>query len=58
MNQIPIGMRMYAGNESKKPVISNMFDDLKRRNGVYGGTIRVADKGLNCLNNRVGPNPV
>ena len=51
-------MRMYAGNESKKPVISNMFDDLKRRNGVYGGTIRVADKGLNCLNNRVGPNPV
>lgn len=28
-NQIPIGMKMYPGNESEKPVIRNIIDDLK-----------------------------
>lgn len=28
-NQIPIGMKMYPGNESEKPIIRNIIDDLK-----------------------------
>ena len=50
-NQIPIGMKMYPGNESEKPVIRKVIDDLKRRNGIKGRTIQVADKGLNCSEN-------
>lgn len=50
-NQIPIGMKMYPGNESEKPVMRNVLDDLKQRNRISGRTIRVADKGLNCFNN-------
>lgn len=50
-NQIPIGMKMYPGNESEKPVIRNIIDDLKQRNHISGRTIQVADKGLNCFNN-------
>lgn len=50
-NQIPIGMKMYPGNESEKPVMRNILDDLKQRNHISGRTIRVADKGLNCFNN-------
>lgn len=50
-HQIPIGMKMYPGNESEKPVIRNIIDDLKRRNNIPGRTIQVADKGLNCINN-------
>lgn len=50
-NQIPIGMKMYPGNESEKPVMRNVLDDLKQRNHISGRTIRVADKGLNCFNN-------
>ena len=50
-NQIPIGMKMYPGNESEKPVIRNIIDDLKKRNNISGRTIQVADKGLNCFNN-------
>ena len=50
-SQIPVGMKMYPGNESEKPVIRNIIDDLKQRNHISGRTIRVADKGLNCLNN-------
>lgn len=49
--QIPIGMKMYPGNESEQPVIRTIIDDLKQRNHISGRTIRVADKGLNCLNN-------
>ena len=47
-NQIPISMKMYPGNESEKPVIRNIIDDLKQRNHISGRTIQVADKGLNC----------
>ena len=50
-NQIPIGMKLYPGNESEKPVIRNIIDDLKRRNSISGKTIHVADKGLNCAEN-------
>lgn len=50
-DQIPIGMKMYPGNESEKPVIRNVIDDLKQRNHVSGRTIQIADKGLNCINN-------
>lgn len=50
-DQIPIGMKMYPGNESEKPVIRNIIDDLKQRNHVSGRTIQIADKGLNCINN-------
>lgn len=50
-NQIPIGMKMYPGNESEKPVIREIIDDLKQRSHISGRTIQVADKGLNCFNN-------
>lgn len=50
-NQIPIGMKMYPGNESEKPVLRSIIDDLKQRNHISGRTIQVADKGLNCFNN-------
>ena len=50
-NQIPIGMKMFPGNESEKPVIRNIIDDLKQRNNISGRTIQIADKGLNCFNN-------
>ncbi len=49
--QIPVGMKMYPGNESEKPVMRSIIDDLKQRNHISGRTIRVADKGLNCFNN-------
>jgi transposase len=50
-NQIPIGMKMYPGNESEKPVLRDVIDQLKKRNNVTGKTIHVADKGLNCAQN-------
>ena len=50
-NQIPIGMKMYPGNESEKPAIREVIDSLKRRNGIKGRTIQIADKGLNCAQN-------
>lgn len=49
--QIPVGMKMYPGNESEKPVLRNIIDELKQRSHISGRTIRVADKGLNCFNN-------
>lgn len=50
-NQIPVGMRMYPGNESEKPVMRHVIDDLKKQNSITGRTIHVADKGLNCAMN-------
>ncbi len=52
-NQIPMGMKLYPGNESEKPVLRNIIDDLKKRNSISGKTIQVADKGLNCAENIV-----
>lgn len=50
-NQIPIGMKLFPGNQSEKPVIRKIIDDLKKRNAVSGRTIQIADKGLNCAEN-------
>ena len=50
-NQIPIGMKLYPGNESEKPVLRSVIDDLKKQNNITGKTIHVADKGLNCAEN-------
>ena len=50
-NQIPIGMKLFPGNQSEKPVIRNIIDNLKKRNSVSGRTIQIADKGLNCTEN-------
>lgn len=50
-NQIPVGMKMYPGNESEKPVLRDVIDQLKTQNNIAGKTIHVADKGLNCAKN-------
>ena len=50
-NQIPIGMKMYPGNESEKPVLRDVINRLKKQNNITGRTIHVADKGLNCAEN-------
>lgn len=50
-NQIPIGMKMYPGNESEKPVLRDVINGLKKQNNITGKTIHVADKGLNCAQN-------
>ena len=50
-NQIPIGMKLFPGNQSEKPVIRTVIADLKKRNSVSGRTIQIADKGLNCAEN-------
>jgi transposase len=49
--QIPIGMKMFPGNGSEKPLLREVIDQLKKRNNVNGRTIHVADKGLNCIQN-------
>lgn len=50
-NQIPIGMKMYPGNESEKPVLRDVIGQLKAQNNITGRTVHVADKGLNCAQN-------
>ena len=50
-NQIPIGMKLYPGNESEKPKIREVISNLKKENNIKGRTIQVADKGLNCARN-------
>jgi transposase len=47
-NQIPIGLKMYPGNESEKPVMRDVIEQLKAQHSIQGRTIHVADKGLNC----------
>ena len=44
-------MKMYPGNESEKPVLRDVIDQLKAQNNISGKTIHVADKGLNCVGN-------
>ena len=48
---VPLCMQMYPGNESEKPYIRNLIDEMKQRYKVSGKTIQVADKGLNCARN-------
>ncbi|MFQ9892593.1 MAG: hypothetical protein ACLRWH_05400 [Emergencia sp.] len=50
-HQIPIGMKLYPGTESEKPVIPKVIDDLKSWNNISEKKIQVADKGLNCPEN-------
>jgi len=50
-HQIPIGMKMYPGNESEKPIIRDVISHLKNQNNITGRTIHVADKGINCAQN-------
>lgn len=50
-HQIPIGMKMYPGNDSEKPILRDVIDNLKKQNNIKGKTIHVADKGLNCASN-------
>lgn len=50
-NQIPIGMRIFPGNESEKPKLRQIISEMKSAGGIKGRTIQVADKGLNCAEN-------
>lgn len=50
-NLIPIGMELYPGNGSEKPVMRDAAGQLKQRSHITGRTIHVADKGLNCAEN-------
>ena len=50
-NQIPIGMKMFPGNESENPILRDVIRHLKKQNNITGKTIHVADKGLNCAEN-------
>lgn len=50
-NMIPVGMKMYPGNESEKPVLRSIIHSLKDQNNIRGRTIQIADKGLNCARN-------
>lgn len=44
---IPLGMTLYAGNESEYPFLERTINEMKERHGIEGRTVRVADKGLN-----------
>lgn len=48
---VPLAMQMYPGNESEKPYIRKMIEEMKSRYKVSGKTVQVADKGLNCARN-------
>ena len=48
---VPLAMQMYPGNESEKPYIRKIIEDMKQRHRVSGRTVQVADKGLNCARN-------
>jgi len=50
-NLIPMGMKIYPGNESEKPKLREVINSLKERNNIKGRTIQVADKGLNSAPN-------
>lgn len=49
--QIPIGLKLFPGNESEKPQIRRVISELKKQNEINGRTVQVADKGLNCARN-------
>lgn len=48
---VPVAMQMYPGNESEKPYIRKIVEEMKNRYKVSGKTVQVADKGLNCARN-------
>lgn len=48
---VPVAMQMYPGNESEKPYIRKIVEEMKNRYKISGKTVQVADKGLNCARN-------
>lgn len=48
---IPLGMKLFPGNESEKPILREVINSIKEQNGIKGKVVRVADKGLNCAQN-------
>lgn len=50
-DQVPLAMEMYPGNESEKPHIRKLIEEMKNKTNITGRTIQVADKGLNCARN-------
>lgn len=44
-------MQMYPGNNSEKPYIRQLIQEMKQRYKVKTKTVQVADKGLNCARN-------
>lgn len=48
---VPLAMQMYPGNESEKPYIRKVIEEMKQRYHVSGKTVQIADKGLNCARN-------
>lgn len=48
---MPVAMQMHPGNESEKPYIRKIVEEMKNRYKVSGKTVQVADKGLNCARN-------
>ena len=48
---VPMAMQMYPGNESEKPYLRKVIEEMKSRHKITGKTIQVADKGLNCARN-------
>lgn len=52
-NQIPMGMKIFPGNQSEQPVIREVIQSLKMSQSIQGKTVRVADKGLNSAQNIV-----
>ncbi len=50
-NLVPLAMQMYPGNQSEKPYIRKIIEEMKSRYQISGKTIQVADKGLNCARN-------
>ncbi len=50
-NQIPIAIDIFPGNQSEKPVLPKLINNLKATNKINGRTVVVADKGLNCSQN-------
>ena len=41
---MPVAMQMYPGNESEKPYIRKVIEEMKSHYKVSGKTVQVADK--------------
>lgn len=50
-NQIPIGLKLFPGNQSEKPKIREIINEFKQKNDFKNKIVQVADKGLNCARN-------
>ena len=48
---VPVAMQMFPGNESEKPYIRTLIEEMKNRYQISGKTVQVADKGINCARN-------